>query len=224
MTEENKNKKALIYIIPAAVVILILLLPVITTCFNNNNYIITYRDDRAVRGKKILICGDTVICMEGTAVETDKSKLPDKEQSSYSFSILSLKDVRLIEIEAEDADSEVTEDGPVDIKHLGGYRIQLQGYVGKLKLYKGKERISGTVRFPDWANGKTEYLKNIRINGDRISFTRSATTDSEVRRLGASSYFTQKFSGRYSGGGRYVKGYLINHRKERHQWDAERER
>jgi hypothetical protein len=162
--------------------------------------------------------------MKGSVEEKEKSKLPEKAQSSYSFSILSLKELKLIEILQEEEETEVIGEGPVDIRYLGRFKIQLQGYTGKLRLYKNKDKISGTVQFPDWANGKVEYLKNIRISGDRISFTMSATTDAEVRRLGASSYFTQRFYGRYSEGGRYIKGHLINHRKERHQWDAERER
>ncbi len=224
MAEEKRNKKPLLFIIPASAVLLFMLIPVILTLVNSNDYLITYNDDRVVRGKKLFICGDTVICMKGSIEEKDKSKLPDKSQSSYSLSIMSLKELRLIEIEQSEDDSEVTGDGPVDIKYLGIYKIQLQGYFGKLRLYKNKDRISGTVRFPGWANGKTEYLKNIRISGDRISFTRSATTDAEVRRLGAGSHFTQSFRGRYIYGGKYIKGYLINHRKERHQWDAEKER
>ncbi len=224
MTEENKKKKPLTIIIAAAVILLFILVPVIMTSVNSNDYIITYKDDRMVRGKKIFILGNTVICMKGAVEEKDKSKLPDREQSSYSLSILSFKELRLIEIIQEEDDTEITAEGPVDIKHLGRYKIQLQGYIGKLRLYKNKEKISGTVQFPDWANGKVEYLKYIRISGDRISFTRSATTDAEMRRLGASSHFTQKFTGRYTNGGRYIKGYLINHRKERHQWDAEKEK
>ena len=224
MAEENKKKKPLIIIITAAVILLFVLVPVIMTSVNSNDYIITYKDDRAVRGKKIFIIGSKVICMKGTVEEKDKSKLPEREQSSYSLSVMSLNELRLIEIIQEDDDSEITGDGPVDIKHLGRYKIQLQGYIGKLRLYKNKDKISGTVQFPDWANGKVEYLKYIRISGDRISFTRSASTDAEVRRLGAGSRFSQKFSGRYSDGGRFIKGYLINHRKERHQWDAYKER
>jgi hypothetical protein len=224
MTEDKKKKKPLLFLISAGAVLLLLLIPVTLTLFNSNDYIITYKDDRVVRGKKLFICGDTVICMKGSVEDKDKSKLPERMESVYSLSILSLKELRLIEIEQPDDEAEVTVGGPVDIKYLGNFKIQLQGYTGKLRLYKNKEKISGTVRFPDWANGKVEYLKNIRISGDRISFTRSATTEAEVRRLGASSRFTQRFTGRYSDGGRYIKGYLVNHRKERHQWDAARER
>jgi hypothetical protein len=224
MTDEKRKKIHLLIIIPSALIFLLLLTTVSLTLINSNHYIITHKDDRAVRGKKIFIFGDTVICMKGSVEETDKTKLPAIEQSTYSLSILSLKELRLIEIEEPAEESEVPGNGPVDIKHLGSYRIQLQGYTGKLRLYKNKDKISGTVRFPDWANGKTEYLKYMRISGDRISFTRSATTDAEVSRLGANSYFTQKFSGRYSDGGSSIKGYLVNHRKERHQWDAVRER
>lgn len=223
MTEEKRKKNRLPIII-AAVILLFMLIPVCLTLVSRNNYIITYTDDRMVRAKKLFVIGERVIFMKGSVENTDKSKLPAGEESTYSFSILSLKELKLIEIEQEEADTEIADDGPVDIKHLGSYKIQLQGYTGKMMLYKNKEKISGTVRFPDWANGKTEYLKYIRISGDRISFTRSATTDSEVKRLGASSFFTQKFNGKYTDGGRYIKGFLVNHRKERHQWDAERER
>jgi len=224
MTEEIKQKKLLIFIPALAAMLLLISMPVILTLLNSGKYIITYRDDRVVRGKNLFICGGSVICMKGTVEETDKSNLPAPEESSYSLSILSLNELRLIEIEQPEVEADIIGEGPVDIKYLGSYKIQLQGYIGKLRLYKNKDKISGTVRFPDWANGKTEYLKNIRISGDRISFTRSANTDAEVRRLGASSYFTQRFTGRYTHGGRYIKGYLTNHRKERHQWDAERER
>lgn len=224
MTEESKKRKTLIAIIPALIILLCILVPVIMTSVTSHEYIITNKDDLVFRGRKLFICGDTLICMRGNVEEGEKSKLPGAEQTSYNISILPLKDIRLIELEPGEDEPEIIEEGPVDIRQLGSYKIQLQGYTGKLRLYRGKDKITGTVQFPDWANGKVEYLKNIKISGDRISFTRSAPTDAEVRRLGANSRFTQRFNGKYSGGGRYIKGFLINQRKERHQWDAQKER
>ncbi|HOP62380.1 MAG TPA: hypothetical protein PK358_09615 [Spirochaetota bacterium] len=221
MTEKKRKSKIAFIILPVTVIIIFSALPALLTLFSAGDFIITDKNSHYARAKKLFICGSRIICLKGEEESRSKLELSDPEETSYSLSLIPLGEIRLIEILPDDSNSDDTA-GTVNRRYLGTYKIRLQGYTGILRLRQNKDRITGTVRFPDWANGKTEYLKYIRIRGKKIYFTRSANSDREIRRLGANSYFTQKFSGTYSSSGRYIKGFLINHRKERHQWDAER--
>ncbi len=221
MTEDNRKRKLSGFIIPTALILFFVLIPVMMVCISHGEYTITFNDDRGVRARKIFICGDTVICMTGA--ETGEGKTADTG-NEYSLSTLSMKDIKKIEQLVPETETPAGDTLNVDPVYLGNFSIRLQGYTGKLRLYKNKDRISGTVQFPDWGNGKVEYLRGISISGGGIRFTRSANTEAEMRRLGANSYFTQKFSGTYSNSGKTIRGFLINHRNEKHQWDAQKER
>lgn len=221
MTEDNRKRKLSAFIIPAALILLFLLIPVLMVSISHGEYIITFNDDRGVSARKIFICGDTVICMKGSESGEEKSADTGNE---YSLSILSMKDIKKIEKLLPETETPAADTLNIDPVYLGNFTIRLQGYTGKLRLYKNRDRISGTVQFPDWGNGKVEYLKGISIGSGRIRFIRSANTEAEMRRLGANSYFTQKFSGTYGNSGKTISGFLVNHRNEKHQWDAQRER
>jgi hypothetical protein len=166
MTEEKKKKKPLLFLISAGAVLLLLLIPVTLTLFNSNDYIITYKDDRVVRGKKLFICGDTVICMKGSVEDKDKSKLPERMESVYSLSILSLKELRLIEIEQPDDEAEVTAEGPVDIKYLGNLKSSFRDTPENSGYTKTKRKfpeLCGSLTGP---MGKLSILK---ISGSAVT-------------------------------------------------------
>lgn len=220
----NKRKRIVQYAaIAAATSVFLLIIPVIMTGISGGEYIVTYKNDSSVRVKKLFICGNTVICMKETRDAAGNNPMADSAEVKYSLSILPLSSIKRIEL-AEGEDAPEAPAGRVEPVYLGSYKIRLQGYTGRLRLHQGEDKVTGTVQFPDWGNGKVEYLRGVSIGGGRIRFTRSANTDAEIRRLGANSYFTQKFSGTYSNSGKNISGFLINHRNEKHQWDAEKER
>jgi hypothetical protein len=88
-----------------------------------------------------------------------------------------------------------------------------------MSLRAGGGSLYGTIRFPDWGRGATEYLRNVRIVGGKIYFTRSATTAKEIRRLGTTSYFTQEYSGEYFRSGNFIRGYYTV-QGARKSWEA----
>ena len=118
-------------------------------------------------------------------------------------------------------DSEENNKGKYDNNLLGTYKINVAGHEGYLYLKQKNNRLYGGVKFPNWANGVYEPLKNIKIEKNRIYFTRSATSIKEVRRIGASSYFTQTYSGTYYAKGREIKGFY-KHSGAKHSWKAEK--
>jgi len=168
------------------------------------------------RARDMVIAGDTMICMRDTACHASRRlalRIPVKK---YRFSMMSMRDVAFIEvIPPRDKDT-----GTVPAQYLGSYRIVASAHRGYLKLWAFKGRIYGSIRFPEWANGVVEPLKGVVISPEgAIRFTRSVTTRKEQVRVGSSSYFTQRYYGRYYRNGKTIRGYYTRN-GPRGMWEA----
>ena len=220
---EEKKKKLAGRIVPGLLVLslaLLIALPIVKVLTSSYTVIIKDRDMNYYRAKNLFICGNTVLCTRDPESSKDRSIIPEENRLGYYFRILSIKDIVSIEIvENESMEDEIAAVNP---QYLGRYKIQLQGHEGILLLGVSKERVYGTVKFPQWGKGAVETLKGLRINSKGVRFLRSASTPEEMKRLGANYLFKQKFDGTYQSSGKVIKGYMINDRGEKHEWEAER--
>lgn len=219
MENNNSQKKFRIAFIVISVIILaLLLMPVIrTACASHSGLLLDTQGNYSMI-QNIHLCGETLICRKSSFSSQQRNAALSDETGKFSLSIISLRTIKSIEF-IQPLDEETGESAEKNIL-LGRFKINVQGHEGTLVLYEEEGKIHGTVRFPGWANGATEYLKNVKISDNRISFTRSATTLKEMRRLGANNLFTQNFSGNYSKSGKRIWGQFINDRREKYQWEA----
>ncbi len=219
------KKKLLLYRISIAVllsvVVILIAVPVFKVLNSSVQAIIKDKDMNYFRVEKVYICGSTLICRADSESAGERSKLPEVDRSRFSFKIFSIPDIVSIEFLQEE-DTAVEDSAPVHAMRLGKFKIHLQGHEGILFLGVSDERVYGTVRFPQWGKGAVETLKGLRISGGEIKFTRSASTQKEVQRLGANYLFKQKFSGTYSSSGKVIKGFMVNDRGEKYEWEAEK--
>lgn len=205
----------------AVIALLLIIIPIVKVMNSSYSVIIRDREMNYFRGERIFICGDTIILKKDPVAVKNRSDLPQPGSSRYSLKMMSMNDVA--EIEIVSGDSIVNdEDNTQAVKPhlLGRYKIQLQGHEGTLVLGVSKERVYGTVRFPQWGKGAVETLKGIKIGSSGIKFIRAASNQTEARRLGANYLFRQNFSGTYNSSGSTIKGFMVNDRGEKHEWEA----
>jgi len=187
-------------------------------CGSDRYAVIKDTEGQYFYAKRIIILGNSIISFSGRKYSFKKLIKMDPSDTDYSFSKHSLDDIEQIIFK----DFIEEEDVNISKKYLGTYKIQLQGHRGYLRLYIKKNRLKGYVRFTTWGKRAHEYLKKVSIKNGKIFFIRSANSPKEINRLGANSYFTQKFSGKYSQNGKIIKGFMKNNRGERHIWDAKK--
>ncbi len=222
MEEKRKNLLMKISIVLLTIfLILLIVFPVVKVLNSSCSVIIKDREMNYYRAENLFICGNTIILKRDSEMVKDRSLLPEDDLSRYSYKILSMPDIISIEIVS---DEETTGDlvSTVTPQHIGKFKIKLQGHEGVLVIGVSKERIYGTVRFPQWGKGAVETLKGIRISSGEVRFLRSASTQQEITRLGANYLFKQKFSGTYSSNGKVIKGFMVNDRGEKYEWEAVR--
>lgn len=222
MDDKKKKLYTLILLLTlSAAVIFLITLPVVKVLNSSYSVIIKDKNMNYFRAGNLFICGNTIICKRDSESVQDRAMIPQEDRSRYSYKILSMQEIISIEI-LQDEDAAVIELSAVNPQYLGRYKIQLQGHEGILVIGVSKDRIYGTVRFPQWGKGAVEYLKGVRISSGEIRFLRSASTPEEIRRLGANYLFKHKFSGTYSSSGKVIKGIMINDRREKYEWEAMR--
>ncbi len=182
-------------------------------------------DGNFYRARALVIAGDTFICSRDTLNYSTKQGALQGKDTERSLSLVSMKRVEYIEIiGGKDEEGPALGAWQPSLKdYVGDYTVNAAGNRGYLSLRAGGGYLYGTIRFPDWGRGATEYLKNVGIANGRLYFTRSVTTQQELRRIGANAYFTQQYSGEYLRSGNLIRGfYIVN--KERRQWEAYKNR
>lgn len=91
-------------------------------------------------------------------------------------------------------------------RFLGSYRVNISGHQGDLWIYTTKTGYTGaTLRFATWGRRAPEYLKGVRIEGNRIQFVRSCS-GAECARIGSPAPFRQIYSGEMDMDGRLIEG------------------
>ncbi len=220
-TKDNSPKKFRIAVIILSIIIVaLILIPVIRTASAPHRGLLHDTEGNYTMIKNMHLCGETLLCRKSLFSSQQRDAAMSDETGKFSFTIISTRDIKSIEFIPAAEEPGEDSDETTDTARLGRFKINVQGHEGTLVLYEKDEKIYGTVKFPGWANGATEYLKGIKITGDKISFTRSATTVKEMNRIGANNLFTQKFSGTYSKSGKRIHGYFVNNRREKYQWEA----
>lgn len=96
-------------------------------------------------------------------------------------------------------------------KFLGRYVANISGHKATMYVYATKKGYIGiSLKFHTWGRGVSEYMRQVRVNGDTISFRRSCK-GVECARIGSPSPIRQfyegtisddliKIEGRYEGG------------------------
>jgi hypothetical protein len=218
----NEKKSIKRFIKPALAVTgsVLILIALLTAFVPEYSVLIMDSHSKFYRGKKIFLMGNTLICIRDRGSYKTRREALEVLDPDYRLALIPVHKVKRIEIIPESPDDDQDISG-IPGKFIGGYRIVASGHKGILNLFVSKGKLYGSVKFPEWGKGVWEYLKYIRISNNRITFTRSITTAKELRRIGAQSYFIQRYSGTYSQNGKVIKG-IYTVRSTRNQWEAVR--
>ncbi len=107
---------------------------------------------------------------------------------------------------------------------LPGLYRQLQlivsGFTGSLVLDTPNELLRN-YRFDGWENNTPQPLKELRVNNGKIYFVRSVSTADEMKKYGATRFFSQTYRGDFSADGRQIKGEY-NESGTESRWEASR--
>lgn len=204
------------------IIVSIIFLILVIIMYPSYRAVIKSADGKYYNAIPVITVGDIMLCMKGS--DTYKTSKGAKSQldSMYWPAIVSMEDIAFIEIIPETDDGDVLADGKyIPGSFLGKYKINATGHAGYLYLSVRAGRLYGTIHFPSWAKGQYERLKGVKITGDRITFTRSVTTRKELLRIGADSYFTQNYKGKYYSRGKYIEGTYYSRGAE-FMWEAKK--
>lgn len=211
-----KNRKAVIII---TAIFLFLLTSFLTLLIlPRRDALVQLREGSYFKARNVLVAGPVALMLADTERFKYRKKVLGHVPSDMNLSIFSLENLRLIEFLETKED---TTPGVIPPYYLGSYKIIAAAHRGYLKLWMRNGRVYGSIRFPNWARGVTEYLKSVSIKGENIRFVRSITTSKEQRRVGANAYFTQVYHGKYYIKGRKIKGYYSRN-GHRGLWEAVR--
>jgi hypothetical protein len=173
----------------------------------------------------LFIAGSVLICSRDSLTFTTRNDAFQSKEENKDLSFISMKQVQFIEVL-----SRPDESGPAlgawqpSLKdYIGDYTLNAAGNHGYLSLRASGGYLYGTIRFPEWGRGATEYLKYVRLVDGKIYFTRSVTTPQELQRIGGNSYFIQQYSGEYFQSGNLIRGYYTIQRS-RKTWEAVKNR
>lgn len=227
ITIDVEKVKKYLKIFSIVFLFILLLLPAIMQFFPSNEVVVKEIDGELYRGK-IVFTTDNAVYLYKSKNSYKELDIAYSDNSEIDFSLSKIEVSKLDSVyyiikseeKVEDLEKEKN-DQKFDPKYLGNYKIKVSGHKGYLYLRYKNNILYGGVKFPDWANGVYEPIKRLNIKNGYISFTRSATTVKEIRRIGASAYFTQKFSGRYYQQGRIIKGFFYNNGAKQ-SWEAEK--
>jgi hypothetical protein len=218
MNDSKKTKKILAPLAGGALLLLALI--VLLMAFSSYHALIRDSDGNFFRARALFIAGDALVCVRDTPLYTTRQEALGGKQGNPVPSFLSMKKIDFIEM-VQDQEEAALPPGwrPTLQDYVGDYVVNAAGNRGHLSLRAGKGAIYGSIRFPEWGKGATEYLKNVRIADGMICFTRSAVTPHERSRLGVRYNFVQVYSGEYRRSGNLIRGfYSVN--GERKQWSA----
>lgn len=207
----HMNKKTIISLIFNATGIILIIILLMVLLISKKNIIITDNHNSKYQCKRLVVIGKSAISFNTSqnAADIDNNFIEKK----FFIKIFRLNDLHSITFPEEELTDELTNiqnDGATPV-YRGIYNIKANGHLGILYIYEKDNRLRGTLRFPQWANGVTEYLKGVSIKGNSIKFKRSAKSIEELQRIGTNSYYEQDYTGFFSNNGRTIKGsYFSN--------------
>jgi hypothetical protein len=228
MMEQNessqvKKRRAFTILLPLlGGIALTVLMILIMTVSARQNVLVKDAEGNFYRARSLIVAGPVVLCSRDPSCYQTRKAALDSASEERKLSAVSMKNIAFIEIISAPDEGDglgVWQPGLKDF--IGDYVVNAAGNHGYLSLRASGGAVYGTIRFPDWGRGATEYLKGVRIAGGKIFFTRSVTTAQELKRVGANAYFTQQYSGEYYQSGKLIKGYYAV-QGARKQWEAQK--
>jgi hypothetical protein len=109
----------------------------------------------------------------------------------------------------------------IPLAYTGSFRLSVSGFTGSLVLGYADGVYTGTIRFDGWGNNTPQPLKELRINNGKIYFVRSVTSADEMKKYGATRFFSQTYRGDFSPDGKKIKGEY-NESGTESRWEASR--
>jgi len=210
--EKKKEKKKLFYtqtIIISFLAILLLigliLIPV-SSFIRGQEGIIRIREKGYVKFNSFMSIGSVILADKSKTFYQQKKKALNHSVDDYSLSLISLNNVTDVHFIKKKKNENLAKEGAIPTIYLGIYKINAEGNIGYIYIKQKNGYIYGSIRFPNYAKGVYEKMKYLKINNRYISFIRSAQTSAEVRYIGASKKFIQKYSGVYTRNGRIISG------------------
>ncbi len=203
----------------AAAIVLAIIVVVIMAATARYSFLIHDAAGKYYRGRSLVVLGGVLVCRREATAHPSRAAALRAAEEPRSVTFMKMRGIRHIEIIADPEEEPPEGWQPAIRDYLGDYTINAAGNNGRLSLRAGKEGVYGTIRFPDWGKGATEYLRNVRIANGRIYFVRSVSTRQEQARLGASRTFVQVYQGEYYRSGTRIRGYYTVDGM-RKQWDA----
>ncbi|MBN2038730.1 MAG: hypothetical protein JW864_01730 [Spirochaetes bacterium] len=208
-----KKMKKILWKIIIAVLLLLVLIAGLSAIILSSSYTVLIKDtnSRFFTAKDLLIAGDHLFCIRDSAEYTKRKDALAAVEYDFNFASISMNEIIYMEIIQEDEEEEQPGKGMTFSKmYLGKYKIDASGNTGFLYLSAKRGKLYGTVRFPEWAHGVFEPLKNVWIKKEKIGFIRSVDSVEEAKRVGAPTFFTQEYHGEYKNDGNVIEGYYIN--------------
>ena len=199
---------------------LTILVVLVMTVSARQNVIVKDRAGSFYRARSLIVAGPIMVYTRDPSGYPTRKAALDSTSEERKLSVVSMKNIAFIEIMAAPDEGEALAAWQPGLKdYIGDYVVNAAGNHGYLSLRASGGAVYGSLRFPGWGRGATEYLKGVRIAGGKIYFTRSVTTAQELKRVGASAYFSQQYTGEYFQSGRLIKGYYTVY-GQRKQWEA----
>jgi hypothetical protein len=219
MIDKKRIREIIIPLI--AGMFLIIAVIIITIASSSYDVIVKETDGGYYRAHALFIAGNVLICSRDSLTFTSRNDAFQSKEENKNFSLISMKQVQFIEVFSRPEDS-----GPAlgawqpSLKdYIGDYTVNAAGNHGYLSLRASGGYLYGTIRFPEWGRGATEYLKYVSLINGKIYFTRSVTTPQELQRIGGNAYFVQQYSGEYLQSGNLIRGYYTI-QGTRKTWEA----
>lgn len=199
---------------------LALVIVLIMTVSARQNVLVKDTAGNFYRARSLIIAGPVIIYSRDPANHATRKAALDSATEERKLSAVSMKGIAFIEIvSGPDEGTGLAAWQPGLKDYIGDYVVNAAGNHGYLSLRASGGAVYGSIRFPGWGRGATEYLKGVRIGGGKIYFIRSVTTPQELKRVGANAYFTQQYYGEYFQSGSLIRGYYTV-QGQRKQWEA----
>ncbi len=219
MIEERPNRPVILILLAGITIAL----GVIIYMASSAKYDVLIKENNGsyYRAQALVVAGDALICRRDPGNFPTKKEAVESKETGRKLSYISMKQIETIQIMSpqEESGPSLQAWQPLLKDYVGDYTVNAAGNRGFMSLRAGGGGLYGTIRFPEWGRGTTEYLKNVRIVGGKIYFTRSATTPYEIKKLGTNKYFIQNYSGEYFRSGSYIRGtYSVQ--GEMKSWEA----
>ncbi len=224
-TSQTKKRRIFTILLPVlGGMALALVIVLIMTVSARQNVLVKDAAGNFYRARSLIIAGQAVIYTRDPADHKTRKAALDSSPEERKLSAVSLKNIAFIEIVSSPDEGEgLTAWQPGLKDYIGDYVVNAAGNHGYLSLRASGGYVYGSIRFPGWGRGATEYLKGVRIAGGKIYFIRSVTTPQELKRVGANAYFSQQYTGEYFQSGSLIKGFYTV-QGQRKQWEARKGR